>query len=87
MAWGSGLLPYEQTSAVSNVHTPRTLAYTAVLGSVDEFAAALWAWAWHRGVPSTADSSVTADGVEWIWRLVVDLFPDNVQIVDWYHAC
>ena len=62
-------------------------AYAAVLGSVDEFAPALWALAWRYGVPTAADSSVTADGAQWIWRLVADLFPDSVQIVDWYHAC
>jgi hypothetical protein len=63
------------------------MSYTAVLGSVDEFAPALWALAWHHAIPTAADSSVTADGAEWIWRLVADLFPDSVQIVDWYHAC
>jgi hypothetical protein len=62
-------------------------AYTAVLGSADEFAPALWALAWRHGVPTAADSSVTADGASWIWRLVADLFPDSVQVVDWYHAC
>lgn len=63
------------------------MAYTAVLGTADEFAPALWALAWRHSVPTAADSSVTADGAEWIWRLVDDLFPDSVQIVDWYHAC
>jgi hypothetical protein len=63
------------------------MAYTAVLGSADTFAPALWALAWHHGLPTAADSSVTADGADWIWRLVADLFPDSVQIVDWYHAC
>lgn len=63
------------------------IAYTAVLGSVDDFAPAMWSLAWHHGVPTATDSSVTADGAEWIWRLVADLFPDSVQIVDWYHAC
>jgi hypothetical protein len=63
------------------------MAYTAVLGSVHEFAPMLWALAWHHGVPTAADSSVTADGAEWIWNLVADLFPDSVEIVDWYHAC
>jgi len=63
------------------------MAYTAVLGSVHEFAPSLWALAWHHGVPTAADSSVTADGAEWIWNLVKDYFPDSVQIVDWYHAC
>ena len=63
------------------------MAYTAVLGSADAFSPMLWALAWHHAVPTAADSSVTADGAEWIWRLVADLFPDSVQIVDWYHAC
>jgi hypothetical protein len=63
------------------------MAYTAVLGSVQEFGPMLWALAWHHGVPTAADSSVTADGAEWIWNLVKDYFPDSVQIVDWYHAC
>jgi hypothetical protein len=63
------------------------MAYTAVLGSVDTFKPWMWALAWHCGVPTAADSSVTADGAEWIWNLVTDLFPDSVGIVDWYHAC
>lgn len=63
------------------------MAYTAVLGTVDEFAPALWALAVHQEVPTARESSVTADGAEWIWNLVADYFPDSVQIVDWYHAC
>ena len=63
------------------------IAYTAVLGSVDEFSPAMWGLAWRQGVATAADTSVTADGAEWIWRLTGDLFPDSVQIVDWYHAC
>lgn len=61
--------------------------YTAVLGTVHEFGPLLWALAWHCGVPTAADSSVTADGAEWIWNLAKDYFPDSVPIVDWYHAC
>lgn len=63
------------------------LDYTAVLGSADTFAPLLWALAWRHGVPTAADSSVTADGAPWIWRLTADLFPDSIQIIDWYHAC
>jgi hypothetical protein len=63
------------------------MAYPAVLGTADEFAPALWALAWRHNIPTAADSSVTADGAEWIWRLADDLFPDSIQIVDWYHAC
>ena len=60
--------------------------YTAVLGSVTDFAPALWALAVAHDVPQAARSSVTADGAEWIWALTADYFPDSVQIVDWYHA-
>ena len=62
-------------------------AYTAVLGSVEQFAPAFWALAVQHAVPQAADSSVTADGAIWIWNLTADYFPDSVQIVDWYHAC
>lgn len=71
---------------VSRAHATHQ-AYTALLGSADEFAPVLWALAWRHGVPTAADSCVTADGAPWIWRLTADLFPDSVQIVDWYHAC
>lgn len=61
--------------------------YVAVLGDVECFSPALWATAVHANVPQAADSCVTADGAAWIWNLAADLFPDSVQIVDWYHAC
>jgi hypothetical protein len=62
------------------------MTYRAVLGSVDEFAPALWALAVEQQVPQAADVAVTADGADWIWNLADDLFPESVQIVDWYHA-
>lgn len=62
------------------------LAYQAVLGGVAEFAPALWALAVERQVPQAAEVAVVADGADWIWNLTEDLFPDAVQIVDWYHA-
>jgi len=61
--------------------------YVAVLGDVEHFSPALWATAVQADVPQAADSCVTADGAIWIWNLTADLFPDSVQIVDWYHAC
>lgn len=60
--------------------------YTAVLGDVTQFAPALWELAAAHDLLSAARSSVTADGAEWAWNLCADLFPDSVQIVDWYHA-
>lgn len=62
------------------------MLYRAVLGSVEEFGFSLWALAVACQVPQAADVSVVADGADWIWNLVADLFPDSVQIVDWYHA-
>lgn len=62
-------------------------AYTAVLGSVDQFAPAFWVVAVDHQVPLAADSVVTADGADWVWNLTADYFPDSIQIVDWYHAC
>ena len=62
------------------------LAYRAVLGTVKEFAPALWGLAVERQVPQAADVAVVADGADWIWNLTDDLFPEAVQIVDWYHA-
>ena len=62
------------------------LAYRAVLGTVNEFAPAMWGLAVERQVPQATDVAVVADGADWIWNLTADLFPDAVQIVDWYHA-
>ena len=63
------------------------LRHTAVLGGVAPFSHTLWATAVQADIPQAANSSVTADGAAWIWNLAHDLFPDSVQIVDWYHAC
>ena len=60
--------------------------YTAVVGSVEDFARVLWALAVSQLVPYAGLVAVTADGAAWIWRLVADLFPCSTQIVDWYHA-
>lgn len=69
----------EQAQAVN-------IVCTGVLGSVDQFGPAFWHSAVEQQVPQAADTSVTADGAEWIWNLTADYFPDSVQIVDWYHA-
>jgi hypothetical protein len=62
------------------------MAYRAILGDVKAFTPAFWALAVQRGVPQAADVVTTADGAEWIWNVTDDLFPQSVQIVDWYHA-
>lgn len=72
----------EWVDQVHGVH----MTYRAVLGSVEQFAPSLWALAVERQVPQAADVAVVADGADWIWNLAEDLFPQSVQIVDWYHA-
>lgn len=62
------------------------LHYTAVLGTVEQFAPALWALAVEHAVPYAGHVAVTADGAPWIWTLTADLFPCSTQIVDWFHA-
>lgn len=70
---------------VDEVHGVK-MSYRAVLGDVQAFAPALWGLAVERQVPQAAELSVVADGADWIWNLADDLFPNGVQIVDWYHA-
>jgi hypothetical protein len=63
------------------------LHYTAVLGGVEAFSAALWQLAVQQAVIYSGYLAFTADGASWIWRLAMDLFPTPTQIVHWYHAC
>ena len=64
-----------------------SLHYSAVLGGVEDFSAALWQLAVEQAVIYSGYLAFTANRAAWIWRLAVDLFPTATQIVDWYHAC
>ena len=46
----------------------------------------LWALAVKHLVPYAGRLVIVADGAQWIWRLVSDLFPVCTQILDYYHA-
>jgi hypothetical protein len=82
----STLLPPEQQHEKQPDAVCQDMHYTAVLGSVEQFAPALWALAVQQQVPYAGQVAVTADGAPWIWTLAADLFPCSTQIVDWYHA-
>jgi hypothetical protein len=73
-----------------DIEKPQTclvdIDYTAVIGSVDSFAPALWELAVRHQIPYAGRTAVVADGAAWIWRLCADYFPGSTQIVDWYHA-
>src|SRR5262245_4180772 len=77
----------ERTGEYADFPHAQSIAYTAVLGDVEQFSPALWALAVAHEVPTAQQSSVTADGAEWIWNVAADYFPDSAQIVDWFHAC
>ena len=82
----STLLPPEAQTETQTAPVCQDMQYTAVLGSVEQFAPAVWALAVEQQVPYAGHVAVTADGAAWIWTLVADLFPCSAQIVDWYHA-
>jgi len=62
------------------------LRYTAVLGEVAPFRAAVWTLILETLFFATSFSSVVADGAAWIWNIVAELCPDSRQIVDFFHA-
>lgn len=78
--------PDTHSAAERDAPLGHDLHYTAVLGGVADFSAALWALAVQQQVPYAGHVAVTADGAAWIWALTPQLFPCSVQIVDWYHA-
>lgn len=80
------LLPPQQQREAQPDAVCQDMHYTAVLGSVEQFAPALWALAVEQNVPYAGHVAVTADGAAWIWNVTADLFPCSAQIVDWYHA-
>lgn len=49
--------------------------------------AARWATGFEQQADQAHELIFVADGARWIWDLVERLFPQAVQIVDWYHAC
>jgi hypothetical protein len=64
----------------------QNVAYTAVLGDVEQFRPARWVLAVRHDVPAAKQSRVTADGAEWIGNVADAYFPDSAQLVDGFHA-
>jgi hypothetical protein len=60
-------------------------AVVAVRGGPADLSARLWPQAAALGA---ADRRVVVlgDGAPWIWHLAEVMFPDRVEILDWYHA-
>ncbi|MDR2374431.1 MAG: hypothetical protein LBD77_10165 [Bifidobacteriaceae bacterium] len=61
-------------------------SYVATFDAVAGFTADIAAEALRRDFARAPRLCVIADGATWIWRLADRLWPDAIQIVDYYHA-
>lgn len=59
--------------------------YVSYFGGVNEFKKILFAAAARAGYGKIAELVVVGDGAPWIWNMCEELFPDAVQILDFYH--
>jgi len=59
--------------------------YVSFFGSVDEFKKYVFAAAARAGYGKLKEVVVLGDGAAWIWNMCKEIFPDAVQILDYYH--
>lgn len=62
------------------------ISYVTDLGSRSCFSQQLWLEAQRRGLPQAQRTVFIGDGAQWLWEMAHDLFPEALQILDWYHA-
>jgi len=61
--------------------------YVTYFGNVDGFKKLLFDAAARAGYGTYARIVVIGDGAHWIWNLCEELFPNAVQVLDYYHMC
>lgn len=61
--------------------------YVAHFGGVDGFKKLLFNAAAEAGYGTYQQMVVIGDGAHWIWNMYEELFPDAVQVLDYYHMC
>ena len=59
--------------------------YTACFGNVEKFKPLLFNAAIESGYGTYKDVVMVGDGAHWIWNMCDEIFPDAVQILDFYH--
>lgn len=59
--------------------------YVSYFGSVNEFKKLLFDAAARTGYGKIKEIVLIGDGAPWIWNMCEELFPDAVQILDYYH--
>jgi hypothetical protein len=64
----------------------RESSYVTELGSRTRFSQQLWLEAQRRGLEQAQQVVFIGDGARWLWETAHDLFPQALQILDWYHA-
>ena len=70
----------EQEPRAMNIH------YYTSLESAEEFGELLWATGVQHQADQAEELVFVCDGATWIWKLASLHFPQDKQIVDWYHA-
>ncbi len=61
--------------------------YVAYWGDVNGFKKLLFEAAVTKGYGIYERVVVIGDGAHWIWKMYEELFPDAVQVLDYYHMC
>lgn len=61
--------------------------YAAYWGEVNGFKKLVFNAAAKKGYGTYERVAVIGDGAHWIWNMYEELFPDAVQILDYYHMC
>jgi hypothetical protein len=65
----------------------KTRAYIATLDGVETFELLLGRLAHRCGHHRAKELVVLGDGAPWLWFMFARLFPEAIQILDFYHAC
>ena len=60
--------------------------FYATQARVEEFREQVMAEAAKRGAGTARQLVILGDGAAWIWKMAADVFPQAIQILDWYHA-
>jgi hypothetical protein len=60
--------------------------YQATQERIEDFREKVALEAQKRGVQSAKLLAFLGDGAPWVWKTADELFPQAVQILDWYHA-
>lgn len=61
--------------------------YVTYFGGVDDFKKLLFNAAIRARYGTYEKTVVIGDGAHWIWNMCDELFPDAIQVLDYYHMC